>query len=167
MIAQATHQKTESDNAIQDDHQNREHGVAAERRVARPKHDCSDQRHLDQHDRQRQDQRAKRLTETFCEFVRLVDHAECRPHDDPEQPNEYRGAARRSGRVREDVRTEEEEQSHCSPGAQKPNRSTTRHAETTSRLTPVAIPRDTSSPPDQNTPCRRERDRVGSAEALP
>ena len=55
----------EADDAVQNDHHRREHRVARQRRivVGSGEHQCDDQRHFDQGDGKRQQQRAERLAD--------------------------------------------------------------------------------------------------------
>ena len=121
VMAQAADQEPEADDAVQHDHQHREHRVAAERRrVLGREHHGGDQRDLDDDDGERQHQRAERLAEPVGQLLRLVHHAEGRPDDDGEQPCEQAGRRERLRQVAEPVLAEPREGENRRPGHRHP-----------------------------------------------
>lgn len=91
VIAQPAYQKAQTDHAVEDDHQNREHRIAAQcRHVLVAQHHRPDQRHFDDDDREGERQRPERLAQPLRDFLRLVHHPERCPQDYAEQPGEQR-----------------------------------------------------------------------------
>ncbi len=93
VVPDTAHQQAQPHDSVEHDHQHGVHGVASQRRVAfRAQHDCGDQYHLDDYDREREHQRAQRLSQHVSERFGLMYDAECHVDDDEEKP--YKQAER-------------------------------------------------------------------------
>ena len=102
VMPQAAEQQAQPDRAVEHEHDDGEHGVAGDRRARRAGRDRGDdERHLDDGNRHREDQRAVGFAEPFREMLGMAHHAERAPQDGGEQPAEQherqRGALRRRG----------------------------------------------------------------------
>jgi hypothetical protein len=88
-VLQPADQQAKSDGAVQHDLDDGPNRIAGDRRAAGCCGDCGDdERHLDDGDRQRQDQRAVGLAEPLGQMLGMPHHAECAPQDRGEQPGE-------------------------------------------------------------------------------
>ena len=95
MVSQTAQQQREADHPVQDDHQEREHGVAPQgRRGLGPQHHRRDQRDLDGDDGDGQDERAQGLSQELGQVVGPLDDAKRAPRDRPEEPREQQRGAR-------------------------------------------------------------------------
>ena len=84
-------QQAEPDDAVDDDHDRREHGIARQRRgIARVgQHQADDQRHLDHRHRHREDQRAERLANLMRPHLGMMhrgEHAADQDHRRGDRP---------------------------------------------------------------------------------
>ncbi len=88
-MQQAPEQEGAPDQAIENDHQHGEHGIARERRIGvAGQHDGGDQRDLDADHGDGQDQRAIGLSQDRRQPVRVANDAEGRPQQNGEDPGE-------------------------------------------------------------------------------
>jgi hypothetical protein len=110
-MAQAARQQADAHHQVHDDHHHREDRVAPDgRKVARAQQHRGDQDDFDQHDGQREDQRAVGLAQLVGQVVRLAHHAEGRGDDGAEQQDEDAGGDGRGERLREPCAAEEDEE---------------------------------------------------------
>ncbi len=122
VVAQAAEDQPEPDETVHHDHDDGEHRVAPERRGGLgPEHHGGDQRHLDDDDRQGQDQGAVGLAEAVGQFLGLVHHPEGRPQDDGEQPGEQTRRHQRRLQPPEPAPAEHREGRHRRPRHRQPH----------------------------------------------
>ena len=85
-VTQAADQDADADQPVADDHHHRKHGIARQRRHRFfAEHDGGDQRHLDDGDGQRQQQRAVGLADPLGDHLGMMDGGEYRAEQDHQQ----------------------------------------------------------------------------------
>src|SRR5215212_1435450 len=121
MVAHTAQQQRQANGSVQDNHQKGEHGIKPKHgRAVGSQHDCGDQRHFDDNNGERQNQRTQRFAEQFGEMFGMLDHAERAPGDDREQPDKQRRRLDGRFEVGEPNGTEYEKCGHGCPGNQQP-----------------------------------------------
>ena len=119
-VPQAADQDADADQPVADDHHHREHGIARQRRhglVA--EHDGRDQRHLDDGDRERQQQRAVGLADPLGDRFGMMHGREYGAEQDHQQPRrkqQSRGRWREAVAGRGDDREQQNRQRRENPG---------------------------------------------------
>ncbi len=96
VVADAADQQSEADHPVQNNDEDREHGVAGEHRIGvAVQHHRGDHRHFDADHGDGEDQRAIRLAEELGKAVGMAHDPEGAPHHDREDPDEQPDQLRR------------------------------------------------------------------------